>query len=31
MQGIFLLTTFTVLLANLFVDVLYVLLDPRAR
>jgi peptide/nickel transport system permease protein len=31
MQGIFLLTTFTVLLANLFVDLLYVLLDPRAR
>jgi peptide/nickel transport system permease protein len=31
MQGIFLLTTFAVLLANLVVDVIYVLLDPRAR
>jgi len=31
MQGIFLLITFAVLVANLLVDVVYVLLDPRAR
>ena len=31
MQGIFLMITLTVLLANFVVDVLYVLLDPRAR
>jgi len=31
MQGIFLMITFAVLLANLFVDIIYVLLDPRAR
>jgi len=31
MQGIFLLITMAVLLANLLVDVLYVVLDPRAR
>ncbi len=31
MQGIFLLITLTVLLANLLVDVIYVFLDPRAR
>ena len=31
MQGIFLMITFTVLLANLLVDILYVRLDPRVR
>ncbi len=31
MQGIFLIITFAVLLANLLVDVVYVVLDPRAR
>ena len=31
MQGIFLMITFAVLLANLLVDVLYVRLDPRVR
>jgi peptide/nickel transport system permease protein len=31
MQGIFLLITIAVLAANLFADLLYVLLDPRAR
>jgi peptide/nickel transport system permease protein len=31
MQGIFLMITFDVLLANLLVDVLYVRLDPRVR
>jgi peptide/nickel transport system permease protein len=31
MQGIFLMITFAVLLANLIVDVLYVRLDPRVR
>ncbi len=31
MQGIFLLVTLAVLLANFFVDVVYVVLDPRAR
>ncbi len=31
MQGIFLLITMAVLLANLLVDVIYVILDPRAR
>jgi peptide/nickel transport system permease protein len=31
MQGIFLMITFTVLAANLIVDVLYVRLDPRVR
>ena len=31
MQGIFLLIVSAVLLANLAVDIMYVLLDPRAR
>ncbi|RPI87669.1 MAG: ABC transporter permease [Chloroflexi bacterium] len=31
MQGIFLLITFTVLAANLIVDIVYVFLDPRVR
>ncbi|MGH9104820.1 MAG: ABC transporter permease [Acidimicrobiales bacterium] len=31
MQAIFLLITFAVLLANLFVDLVYVAVDPRAR
>jgi peptide/nickel transport system permease protein len=31
MQAIFLFITFAVLLANLFVDIVYVLADPRAR
>jgi peptide/nickel transport system permease protein len=31
MQGIFLMITFTVLAANLIVDILYVRLDPRVR
>lgn len=31
MQAIFLLIVFTVLLANLFVDLVYVAVDPRAR
>jgi peptide/nickel transport system permease protein len=31
MQGIFLMITFAVLLANLIVDVFYVRLDPRVR
>ena len=31
MQAIFLLITFAVLLANLFVDIVYVVVDPRAR
>jgi len=31
MQGLFLMITFAVLLANLFVDLLYVRLDPRVR
>lgn len=31
MQGIFLMITMTVLVANLIADVVYVLLDPRAR
>ncbi|MCC6803059.1 MAG: ABC transporter permease [Anaerolineae bacterium] len=31
MQGIFLMITLAVLLANLIVDIVYVLLDPRAR
>ncbi|MEP7290663.1 MAG: ABC transporter permease [Chloroflexota bacterium] len=31
MQGIFLMITLAVLLANLVVDIIYVLLDPRAR
>jgi peptide/nickel transport system permease protein len=31
MQGIFLVITFAVLLANLFVDLVYVFVDPRAR
>ena len=31
MQGIFLLITFAVLFANLLLDVVYVLLEPRAR
>jgi peptide/nickel transport system permease protein len=31
MQGIFLMITFAVLIANLFVDILYVRLDPRVR
>lgn len=31
MQGIFLIITLAVLLANLFADMLYVLLDPRTR
>jgi peptide/nickel transport system permease protein len=31
MQAIFLVITFAVLLANMFVDVIIVLSDPRAR
>lgn len=31
MQAIFLLIVFAVLLANLFVDIVYVIVDPRAR
>ena len=31
LQGLFLMITLAVLLANLFVDIMYVLLDPRAR
>jgi peptide/nickel transport system permease protein len=31
MQGIFLIITFAVLIANLFVDLIYVVLDPRTR
>jgi peptide/nickel transport system permease protein len=31
MQGIFLVITFAVLVANLFADVLYIALDPRTR
>lgn len=31
MQGVFLLTTFTVLLANFVADSVYVLIDPRTR
>ena len=31
MQGIFLMITILVLLANLFADVIYVVLDPRTR
>lgn len=31
MQGIFLMITMTVLIANLIADIIYVLLDPRAR
>ena len=31
MQAIFLVITFTVLLANLIVDIIIVLADPRAR
>ena len=31
MQGIFLIITISVLLANLLADVLYVILDPRTR
>jgi peptide/nickel transport system permease protein len=31
LQGIFLLITFAVLLANLFADFIYVFLDPRTR
>jgi peptide/nickel transport system permease protein len=31
MQGIFLMITFGVLVANLLVDLLYVRLDPRVR
>jgi peptide/nickel transport system permease protein len=31
MQGIFLMITFAVLIANLLVDILYVRLDPRVR
>jgi peptide/nickel transport system permease protein len=31
MQGIFLMITISVLIANFFADVIYVLLDPRAR
>ena len=31
MQGIFLMITFAVLLANLIVDLLYMRLDPRVR
>jgi peptide/nickel transport system permease protein len=31
MQGIFLVITFTVLLANLIIDMIIVLADPRAR
>ena len=31
MQGIFLMITILVLLANLFADVVYVTLDPRTR
>jgi len=31
LQGIFLLITFAVLLANLFADFIYVFLDPRIR
>ena len=31
MQAIFLVITFAVLLANLFVDIIYVFVDPRAR
>jgi peptide/nickel transport system permease protein len=31
MQGILLVVTFTVLGANLLADLVYVLLDPRAR
>jgi peptide/nickel transport system permease protein len=31
MQGIFLVITLTVLAANLLVDLLYVVIDPRTR
>lgn len=31
MQGVFLMITMTVLFANLFADIIYVLLDPRVR
>jgi peptide/nickel transport system permease protein len=31
MQGIFLIITFAVLLANWFVDIVYFWLDPRTR
>jgi peptide/nickel transport system permease protein len=31
MQGVFLMITIAVLIANLAADVLYVVLDPRAR
>ena len=31
MQGLFLMITFAVLIANLIVDLLYVRLDPRVR
>jgi peptide/nickel transport system permease protein len=31
MQGLFMMITFAVLLANLIVDLLYVRLDPRIR
>ena len=31
MQGIFLMITILVLLANLFADVIYAMLDPRTR
>jgi peptide/nickel transport system permease protein len=31
MQGIFLIITISVLVANLLADVLYVILDPRTR
>jgi peptide/nickel transport system permease protein len=31
MQGIFLMITFAVLIANLIVDLTYVRLDPRVR
>jgi peptide/nickel transport system permease protein len=31
MQGVFLMITIAVLIANMIADVAYVLLDPRAR
>jgi peptide/nickel transport system permease protein len=31
MQGVFLMITFAVLVANFLADIMYVLLDPRAR
>jgi peptide/nickel transport system permease protein len=31
MQGIFLIITLAVLVANLFADIVYLMLDPRTR